>query len=107
MIAPRDRSSAVSDEIRASAARGLNEPVFWRCSALRYSRPSASSAPVAASTNRAAVADESIGVWWMRSPRRARIAWMLARVTRGVGHGASMRVWQPRAATTLAFLRNQ
>ena len=62
VIAPRARSSAVSEEIRASAARTLNEPVFWRCSALRYSRPSAILTPVAPSTNRAAVADESIGV---------------------------------------------
>ena len=45
VIAPRRRSSAVSDEIRASAARGLNEPVFWRCSAFRYRRPSASVTP--------------------------------------------------------------
>ena len=35
VIAPRRRSSGVSDEIRARAARALNEPVFWRCSALR------------------------------------------------------------------------
>ena len=45
VIAPRRRSSGVSEAIRASAARGLNEPVFWRCSALRYRRPSARTAP--------------------------------------------------------------
>ena len=46
VIAPRDRSSGRQgrDPV-ASAARGLNEPVFWRCSALRWSRSSASLDP--------------------------------------------------------------
>ncbi len=97
MIAPRDRSSAVSDEIRESAARGLNEPVFWRCSALRYNAPVGERRrPIAASTNRAAVADDSIGVWWMRPSRRSRIASIAARVTVVSVMSASMRLPRPR-----------
>ena len=89
VIAPRRRSSGVSEAILASAARGLKEPVFWRCSALRYRRPSARAAPELWPATRAAVADDSIGVWWMRVPSRLRVSRIAARemgpwLTRGV-----------------------
>ena len=101
VIAPRFRSAAVSDRIRASAARGLNEPVFWRCSALRYSRPSPSRRPRAAPAIRAAVADDSIGVWWIRPRSSARVSRMAARVT---GWSRTIGSMPPRAAAPLPFL---
>ncbi len=66
--------------MRASAARGLNEPVFWRCSAFRYRRPSPIRVRAAASANRAAVTDESSGVWCTRPCRRVRMSRIAARV---------------------------
>ena len=64
MIAPRARASGASVAIRFVIPRALNDPVFWRCSALRYSRSSRSEAPVATRAQAAAVAEESTGVRW-------------------------------------------
>ena len=47
VIAPRSRASGASVAIRFVIPRALNDPVFWRCSALRYSRSSRIEAPVA------------------------------------------------------------
>jgi len=74
VIAPRSRSSDESEAMRESAARGLNEPVFWRFSAFRNRRSSATRRPVAARATRAAVVDDSRGVWWRRPARSSRVA---------------------------------
>ena len=64
VIAPRARTSSGRVAMRFVIPRALNDPVFWRCSALRNRRPSASLAPVARFAQAAAVIELSIGVRW-------------------------------------------
>ena len=63
---PRARASGDSVAIRLTVPRGLNDPVFWRCSGLRYSRSSPRRTPVAAVVQVAAVDELSVGVRWTR-----------------------------------------
>ena len=62
---PRAFSSAESEASFASMPRGLNEPVRWKSSALRYA-----SAPIRSDSAR----DEKSGVRWSRPPTASRAA---------------------------------
>src|SRR6476660_7295456 len=65
--------------------RGLNEPVFWRFSALRYRRSSRILTPVAARVQAAAVSELISGVRWTRPAMRLRAATISSIVTRWLG----------------------
>src|ERR1035437_235844 len=74
VMTPAAGSAAVSAAILLSATRILKAPVFWRCSALAYSRPFPTRIPRAAST-RAAVEDDRMGVRSIRPSRTRRASW--------------------------------